>query len=322
MDAIALPRNRFALYADKPASYNDHHHHRDDRDDLNDLDDLEKHSGAVNLRARAETMGTGMGNRAFDTRRAPRATCEAPADFPPGRKHPPRKRGAFGLRVRLGGSPLSLSKWLTSRFARSTYKDADGTTWDLDQTRAHNTANEIEDTVNQTPDDISGTPNWLDPSYNAAGNMTTSPWPGYETTAEAKQWYAYDAWNRLVKVIYGVVPVNLLAEYEYDGLHRRIRKTLAVPNPTIGRVETWRGGGGIGEWPLAGGFRLDAGASVRSIAPSPRPAHRTGRAVFPHPALGQDFMRSHADSYAEAKEVAPDRDARSGTGHGIANTRR
>ena len=51
------------------------------------------------------------------------------------------------------------------------------------------------------------------------------------------------------------------------------------------RVEVWRGGDRTGELPLAGGFRLGAGVSVRSIAPFPHPAHRTGRADFPHPAL-------------------------------------
>jgi len=38
---------------------------------------------------------------------------------------------------------------------------------------------------------------------------------------------------------------------------------------SAGRVETWRGGG---------------------VAPFPRSAHRTGRAVFPHPALGEGIM--------------------------------
>ncbi len=51
------------------------------------------------------------------------------------------------------------------------------------------------------------------------------------------------------------------------------------------RVEGWRGGRRIGELPFAGGFRLRAGASVRSMSPFPAPAHRTGRADFPHPAL-------------------------------------
>ena len=45
---------------------------------------------------------------------------------------------------------------------------------------------------------------------------------------------------------------------------------------------------GIGEGPLAGGFCLIARASVRSMAPSPRPAYRTARTVFPQPAFGQE----------------------------------
>src|SRR5208283_4419036 len=55
----------------------------------------------------------------------------------------------------------------------------------------------------------------------------------------------------------------------------------------IGRVEMWRGG-----------FRLNisvAASFVRrclsgsAVTPFPHPAHRTGRADFPHPALGQDI---------------------------------
>ncbi len=96
---------------DKPASYNDHH--RDDRDDLDDLDDLAKTSGAVN--PPAERMGTGMGNRAFDTRHSPRAIREAPADFPPSRKHPHKHAKPLDCGE---PSPLSLSKWLTSLFSK------------------------------------------------------------------------------------------------------------------------------------------------------------------------------------------------------------
>jgi len=54
-----------------------------------------------------------------------------------------------------------------------------GTT-DLDQTRSHNKANEIDTDNNHanTPGNaISGTPNWSDPAYDAAGNMTTLPKP-------------------------------------------------------------------------------------------------------------------------------------------------
>src|SRR5262245_3730419 len=55
----------------------------------------------------------------------------------------------------------------------------------------------------------------------------------------------------------------------------------------LGRVEMWRGF-----------FRSDISVSApfvwrclsgSTVAPFPHPAHRTGRADFPHPALGQDF---------------------------------
>ena len=44
---------------------------------------------------------------------------------------------------------------------------------------------------------------------------------------------------------------------------------------------------------MAGGFRQRAGASIRLIAPSPIPAHRTGRAGFPHPALRLVSHQTH-----------------------------
>ncbi len=59
------------------------------------------------------------------------------------------------------------------------------------QTRTHNKANEITDT----------NADWLDPAYNLAGNMTEGPKPGDETDDGELQFYTYDAWNRLVKVV-------------------------------------------------------------------------------------------------------------------------
>ena len=119
----------------------------------------------------------------------------------------------------------------------SAFKSSGATTqpWDLDQSRAHNKANEIEDTVNQPPDDISGTPNWVDPNYDDAGNMTCGPKPGDETTKASLQLYKYDAWNRLTEVYtdadeYGDMdPGELVATYSYDGQHRRIEKVLGDP---------------------------------------------------------------------------------------------
>src|SRR3954451_11913577 len=56
----------------------------------------------------------------------------------------------------------------------------------------------------------------------------------------------------------------------------------------------WRGGGRLGisvSAPFV--WRCLTGAAV---APFPHPAHRTGRADFPHPALGQELTPSPAES--------------------------
>ena len=45
----------------------------------------------------------------------------------------------------------------------------------------------------------------------------------------------------------------------------------------------------------------EAGASVPTVTTFPLPAHRTGRAVFPHPALGRD----HAVAHERLSHVAP-----------------
>ena len=66
----------------------------------------------------------------------------------------------------------------------------------------------------------------------------------------------------------------------------------APPSHGARRVEVWRGG-----------VRLSMSVSApfvwrclsgSAVAPFPHPAHRTGRADFPHPALGQDLTPSFA----------------------------
>ena len=91
---------------------------------------------------------------------------------------------------------------------------------DLNQTRLHNDANEID--TNNDHSDVSGDSitatvgyNWADPSYDAAGNMDLIPIPHSPSgTYTAK----YDAWNRLVSLEGGAAR----QEHEYDGLNRRI----------------------------------------------------------------------------------------------------
>ena len=54
----------------------------------------------------------------------------------------------------------------------------------------------------------------------------------------------------------------------------------------IGRVEMWRGGSRFG-LSVSAPFVWRCPTSL-AIAPFPHPAHRTGQADLPHPALGQD----------------------------------
>src|SRR5262249_17678068 len=67
----------------------------------------------------------------------------------------------------------------------------------------------------------------------------------------------------------------------------------------IGRVGVWRGGGRP-SITVAASFvwRCLTGSA---IAPFPHPAHRTGHADLPHPALGQDLTPSPTARCAHAR---------------------
>jgi RHS repeat-associated protein len=122
----------------------------------------------------------------------------------------------------------------TGNWGDFTEKTAGTTT--LDQDRAHNLANEVTDITETTG------PAWITPTHDDAGNMTLAPRPGDEVTATEGLLCVWDAWNRLRSVskndattgtigIGGIgstndTPATLIAEYEYDGKHRRIRKTV------------------------------------------------------------------------------------------------
>ena len=60
----------------------------------------------------------------------------------------------------------------------------------------------------------------------------------------------------------------------------------------IGRVEMWRGSGRLG-LSVAAPFVWRC-PSNSALTPFPHPAHRTGRADFPHPALFQHIRPSHS----------------------------
>jgi hypothetical protein len=77
-----------------------------------------------------------------------------------------------------------------------------------------------------------------------------------------------------------------------------------------GRVEMWRGSSRSGI-AVAASFVWRCPSNL-TITPFPHPAHRTGRADFPHPALGQDFTPSPTPRCALARTGARARSARRG----------
>ena len=64
--------------------------------------------------------------------------------------------------------------------------------WDLVQSRSANPVNEITSITNTVGSA------WVQPKYDAAGNMTTVPQPANPSVAYT---CTYDAWNRLVKAV-------------------------------------------------------------------------------------------------------------------------
>src|ERR1019366_9920664 len=67
----------------------------------------------------------------------------------------------------------------------------------------------------------------------------------------------------------------------------------------IGRVEMWRGSSRPGV-SVAAPFVWRC-PSTPAVTPFPHPAHRTGRAELPHPALGPDLTLSLTPRYATAR---------------------
>jgi RHS repeat-associated protein len=109
----------------------------------------------------------------------------------------------------------------------SKFDEKSSGSYTLKQARTHNSVNEIDndnDHSNAVTDSIKlqtggvGA-NWIDPKYDAAGNLIEGPKPAAETT---KHKYDYDPWNRLAKVRDS--GGTILVAFAYDGLNRRITK--------------------------------------------------------------------------------------------------
>ena len=107
--------------------------------------------------------------------------------------------------------------------------DGDGEAQSWTQTRTHDAANKLTG-FNQG----SG---WATPAYDAAGNMIAMPQPGNESIALT---CVYDAWGRLVKVLVGGPTGLPVADYEYDGLNRRIEKRIGSDTYDTYYNENWQ----------------------------------------------------------------------------------
>src|SRR5207253_10093714 len=112
------------------------------------------------------------------------------------------------------------------------------------------------------------------------------------------------AWDRLFLSLGRrlIGPPNKMRDHALAGFFTILR--------LIGRVGMWRGGSRFG-LSVAAPFVWRCPSNL-AVAPFPHPAHRTGRADLPHPALGQDFTPSPTTRRAQAWSAVRDRSARRG----------
>jgi RHS repeat-associated protein len=116
------------------------------------------------------------------------------------------------------GTPVAEQDWGLDALGNwGTYTQKASGSATLNQTRTHNTANEIS--AIGIASGGTGT-DWIDPNYDLAGNRVTCPYP---LSPNLSLTMTYDAWNRLVRVqLAGTIQIFAA---EYDGLGRRIVRT-------------------------------------------------------------------------------------------------
>ena len=122
-----------------------------------------------------------------------------------------QKRGTLnGTQTAITSGTFEQQWGLDSTGNWKTFKqDNDGNgTWELNQTRTTNKANEITGITNSVG------AAWATPTYDPAGNMAGIPNPQLLTAQ-------YDAWNRLVSISDGA---NTVSQHVYDARGFRIRK--------------------------------------------------------------------------------------------------
>ena len=145
--------------------------------------------------------------------------------------------GDRALRRRWGRRRLdTLGNW--QEFSQDA--DGNGSGVAAGQERTHDEANELTG--------ITGNLNWVDPLHDDAGNMILAPRPGQESCACEALLLVYDGWNRLATAYEdtngdGDLDVGmdaLIAAYAYDGLGRRIEKTIGETATHYFLNEDWQ----------------------------------------------------------------------------------
>lgn len=124
----------------------------------------------------------------------------------------------------------------------------------------------------------------------------------------------------LLKHLHTVVPGSLLGKALHYLSAQWPKLIRYVENGAwpIGRVEMWRGGGRFG-LSVAAPFVWRCPSNL-AVASFPHPAHRTGRADFPHPALFQNIKPSHSYGRRSAAAGVSVPAFRTGTGRSIGGT--
>lgn len=158
------------------------------------------------------------------------------------------KRGDLNVgKTDISGTPAFQETWTLEGTGnwKQLVQAASGTTT-LDQTRAHTKANESTALSATTGTD------WGDGEVDLNGQMIRVPKP---SSLNQRYRLTYDAWRRLVKVVDDELPNLTVAEYKYDGLHRRIVKlipryllTLIARSGATGPARSRRG-----SWPARQG---------------------------------------------------------------------
>lgn len=143
-----------------------------------------------------------------------------------------------------GRSVVSGDYWsldTLGNWAGFTRQDLNNSGGDIHQARVHNSANEIDNGADPVHNfALRGESNigGAQPVYDGAGNLTQAPRPD----TKARQWYTYDAWNRLciVRSDNNGAAGAILASYVYDGLNRRVEERVKNTDYPLGRTtDVW-----------------------------------------------------------------------------------